>query len=387
MTIAWANELVDAGRYAEALAAYEAVHADLTKQGLVREATMCEGERAIALSKMGRYADALATFEAIEPYLKSGGMHYQLAACYAGRAYALMHLARYPESLEACDNAQEVIEQHDLKGVWPSCENHRGHSLKMLGRLEEAEAAVGRAEKAYAAENDAAGVALCQINRVLLLLLLDRSSDVLQVLERIDASPLTDDELHGYYGLFGEALWKCGRSADALEAFLLSRQALGRARQMGAGDESNLEFVADSQRRIFLANSVKYAIEARQVEMAFEAVQDGKAGLFGDIRNRLAGGVFAEPAGLAESRRELTSWLRRGPSSRVAVGEWWAEACGLAEAYLRGWRISRHARRRSKQPRGDLPPQGDVLRGPVSTAEIQSSLPVDHRAPRFLGHR
>ena len=83
---------------------------------------MCEGERAIALSKMSSYADALATFEAIEPYLKSGGMHYQLAACYAGRAYALMHLARYPESLEACDNAQEVIEQHDLKGVWPSCE-------------------------------------------------------------------------------------------------------------------------------------------------------------------------------------------------------------------------------------------------------------------------
>ena len=221
---------------------------------------------------------------------------------------------------------------------------------------------------------------------VLLLLLLDRSSDVLQVLERIDASPLTDDELHGYYGLFGEALWKCGRSADALEAFLLSRQALGRARQMGAGDESNLEFVADSQRRIFLANSVKYAIEARQVEMAFEAVQDGKAGLFGDIRNRLAGGVFAEPAGLAESRRELTSWLRRGPSSRVAVGEWWAEARGLAEAYLRGWRISRHAppvetaSRRPATTRGRVAGAGLDGRDPELTA-------CRSRAPRFLGHR
>jgi CHAT domain-containing protein/tetratricopeptide (TPR) repeat protein len=285
---------------------------------------------------MGRYAEAVSGYGEALPLFRQYGLPADLARCLTNRANALQSMGVHAGAVAGYEEALPLFRQHGLPAELARCLTNRANALQSMGRSEEAVAGYGEALPLFREHGLPTDVAACLMNRANTLQSMGRYAEAVAAYEQIDCSALSEDDRVKYHGGFAGTLCKVGQPARGLEQYTLCRQTLRRARHLGGIDETSLEFVAIRQGN--LHEAVRVALEEKRYVLAFETVQDGKAGVLGDLRQRLPALVCEDAELLLEARKELTDWLR---VARPGDGE--PHRFGLApplEAYLQTFRIT-----------------------------------------------
>jgi CHAT domain-containing protein/tetratricopeptide (TPR) repeat protein len=397
--------LQDLGRFEEALAACEAAEEVLAASGHRGHRARCRSTRAVLLHQLGRYAEARVAAEGAEAAFLELGRAMEAATWRVLSVATLLALGLPEQALEGCQSAYEIARQHGNTSIMASAALQATGVLTVLGRHEEAVEAAEEARELFAAlgqmtqvascllaragaldelgrheealrdyeEGERAALAIgrtaihasCQMDRAATLVNCGRPAEAVAVYERIDRQILSDDGLLRYHTGFGNALLDTGQPERGLGQLAEGRRALRRARRTGGIDETSLEFV--EQRQTLLRAEVQHAVTLGQPERAFEAVQDGKASVLGDLRWRLPRQPLPEPEEVLARRARLTEWLRRSPEHTRDDAPYWHEVSGRAQAYLRAWR----------QALRDSAPLSSDGAEAVSLGEVQTALPAD----------
>jgi CHAT domain-containing protein len=249
---------------------------------------------------------------------------------------------------------------------------NKGNALQDQGKLEQAVAAYDRAiatfqelVQAGRAElrNDLAGALM---NKGIALQDQGKLEQAKVVFAKVHANLFQGDDLRIYHSSLADLMWQTGQKEQALTHLLQARSALREARRTAGVHEAALEYVRE--REGFIHQAVRYPLEMGRYTTAFEAVQEGKATVLGDLRSRLNGDL-EEPEEVRTARRELADWLREGPepedTNASAPPEspktWTTELESRTEAYLRAWRVARHPVLGSQTPAGGPADEPDVL--------------------------
>jgi tetratricopeptide (TPR) repeat protein/CHAT domain-containing protein len=369
-----ANTLQSMGRYAEAVAGYEEALPLYRHHGLPVDLARCLMNRASTLQSMGRYSEAVSGYGEALPLFRQHGLPADLARCLTNRANTLQSMGVHAGAVAGYEEALPLFLQHGLPADLARCLASRANALESMGRSVEAVAGYGEALPLFRQHGLAAEVAGCLMNRANTLQSMDCFAEAVAAYEQIDCSALSEDDRVKYHGCFAGALCKVGQTSHGLEQYTLCRRTLRRARHLGGIDETSLEFVAIRQGN--LHEAVRVALEEGRYALAFDTVQDGKAGVLGDLRQRLPALVCEDPELLLEARKELTDWLRVGlplPPGRSA-GRFALDP--PLEAYLQTFRITTKLGRLAGEGAGSSSGEEPEQEG-ATLARVQAVLPAD----------
>jgi CHAT domain-containing protein/tetratricopeptide (TPR) repeat protein len=362
------SALMDLGRYHEALAGLAAARAIYADLGEEDEQARCWANLGITVMELGRPTQALEAYDAaLDTFLKRQ-MRRDAALCAANRAAALLELGRDEEALQGYTAAVNLFAADGVQDERAKYLLNRARLLHQLGRSEEAAKDL---EEARAGLNALAGrraeYATSLLSAASLLYVLGRTAEALATLNQVEVHHLKPDRQYEYHGAYAAVLWQSGQRDGALAHLSQARQILRQARSAGEIDETASEFVRKRLEHIFRA--VYYALELGQPALAFEAVQDGKACMLGDLLGRRGDSAAEEPAEVTANRRLVTEWLRDHPPREDEPAEVCTESAHRRGAYLRTWQLARQARRAGQ------PARADSL--PVPLKAIQDALPAD----------
>jgi len=255
-----------------------------------------------------------------------------------------------------------------------------------------------QAEATFSFQGLAAELAWCRNARADALAQLGRYAEAVAVYERINLRHSTEDELLIYHTGFGNALWQVSRPTEALEQITRARHALRQARRKGEIDETYLEFVEKRTQKV-MQLAVQFSLAEGGPSLAFAAVQDGKAGVLSDLRQRSTPAAFAGDPELSKARRNLCHWLRDEREARMQAevgkrlegqaikdleeqqrvrqavreelhGELERETEARTRLYFKTWRLARG----NQAPAEVCPPEDEET---VSLKRIQAALPAD----------
>lgn len=365
MRLEWAKALWRLGRYTDALAWCERAEPALARDG-------CEGDyaellrvKAGMLRDLGQYPESVAALEQAERLLASLDLPAQLAACCRDRGGVLLLIQRYDEAFEALVNAENAYSGLDMPQDAAMCRGNRAIGLLKVGRLAEGHAALAEAEAVLAAGGDAHGAAVFKMQRAQAACDLGRPAEAIGLYREIDLSVLGAEVRATYHEQLAEAYYAAGQPARGMEELAHFHRASRRARRAAGIDETSLDYVG--RRKESVENAVRLAIEAGQLREAYDAVLNGKASVFGDIRDRRRPAAYPEPAPLVERRKELADWLMRDARSPVDP-EWIRpETEARVRSYLEAFRAAGSAR----------PPTRDDPGAAIGVEEVQAALPPD----------
>jgi CHAT domain-containing protein len=417
-----ADALQNLARYDEAVAGYDAALFLFRRHGPPSNEAFCLMKRANARQRQGRWSEAVVDYDAAESLFREHHLYSGLAGCLMNRATALEWLGQRKEALWVYSQAREVYRDHNSpadyegmadwtlkwanalahQGQWPEAIEAYGHALSAYRELgltarvalclmdrASAFAGQGRYDEAVAGYDDAlllyedsgsrAHLNLCRLNRATALMEQGKHAEAVEGYQQVDTLVFQGVELCKYRYTLGKALRRTGQRAQALDHFTRGRQTLRRARRIGGIDEMCLEFVAE-WRELF-DEAVCCALELGLDEMAFEAVLDGKAGVFGDLRQRRNRQTDDEPAAVRAIRVRLVEWLRQSATLELSAADWHLkltqereayllELLQRTEAYLRSYRQARHGYRSDQSLEF-------VADAPISLAAIKAALPSD----------
>jgi tetratricopeptide (TPR) repeat protein len=226
------------------------------------------------------------------------------------------------------------------------CQMNRANALASQGRYAEAVAGHEAALRLFQAHGLPASVAGCQMNRAKALESQGRYAEAVAGYDAVDISSLEPDARRKAHKGIGDALWKLGERDSAMDQYRAARRAMRRARRLARVDETRYEFL--DQQRGLVRESVRCALEANRADEAFAAVQDGKAGMLGEMRRRSHECADDEPAAVIAARAGFTDLLRNPPDPDATRNEWakWnVERTRLAAEFLDGWGRHHHAYR------------------------------------------
>jgi tetratricopeptide (TPR) repeat protein/CHAT domain-containing protein len=386
------NALRRLGRLREAVQEFEqaiAIRRRLVEQEgrteLANDLASSLMNKGIALTDLGQMREAVQEYDQTIPLLRrlveQGGrtdLANLLAAALTNKGAALADLGQFPEAVHEYELAitifRRLVEQEgrsELANHLAGAIMNMGNALRQLGRLREAvqeyEQAIairrrlveqeGRTELA----NDLAAVL---INKCLALEQQGNLEQSLATYRQLDPALFRGEDLRNYYDCLSNNLWQQGQREEALEHLFLAVAAYREARRSARLDETFLEYIA--QRSDFLDRAVCRSLDAGREREAFACVQDGKAGVFGDLRSRLSAQAEADPDEVRTARQQLTGWLRS--SQETDPERWRAEHTRRTREYLRVWRGARSGRQIPVTPAGGSGEQ------PVTLEEIQATL-------------
>jgi CHAT domain-containing protein len=227
-----------------------------------------------------------------------------------------------------------------------------------MGQYQQAVDEYDKAERIFREHGLAVDVARCQANRAGAREQMGQYQQAVDEYKNVDVSRWSDDDKVKYHGGYGEALWQTGQQEESLEQFTQGRHCLRRARRTGGIDETSLEFVAERQGLV--RRAVRHALEAKDDTLAFEAVQDGKAGVLGDLRGRNRD-LPEESDEVRSARKSLTDAMRARAGGEVIAA--------AKQGYFKLWRAAQVAQ---THPSSLIPHPNQV-----SLTEIQRALPPD----------
>jgi CHAT domain-containing protein len=303
-----ASALQELGRHAEAIQGYDAAQPIFARHGLEIELAGCLMSRANTLDEMGQHAEAVHGYDAAQPIFARHGLEIEVAGCLMNRANTLHEMGRHAEAVEGYDAAQPIFARHGLEIELAGCLMNRAGALQQLRRLTEAALGYHSAQPIFARHGLEVDVARCQTGRGSVLLQLGLFAEAETVLQMVCWDRLSPADRMRYQSVRGEALFHLGRVDDAFAQFGQVRSLFREARQHGGLDERHLEFSAKV--RDFMREPVHLALRSQRIEWAYEAVQDAKASLAGDLLQRLTAQRGQEPPHMAGLRKRMTDCLR-----------------------------------------------------------------------------
>ena len=356
-----ANIFLQLGQYKEAVKRYDEMEPIFKKHRLVADVALTQMNRANALEKMGQYTEAIAEHKKAELLFVGLKDPERVARCQMNRANALGTIGRYQESLTEYDKAEPIFAKLGMLAEVANCQFNRATTLMQLQEYEKAIKEFNQAERVFLAHGLEADVALCQMNRAYLLVSMKRYAEAVTEYKRAKPRLLDYDRQQRFNYGYGVALWHIGQKGEGLKKFTQELEAMRKARRTGGIDETNLEFIAARQQLVH--DAVYYALEANQPKKAFDALQDGKAGVLGDLRQQNKQFIPTEDDSFQNARTALCNSLRQSRKEE--------EIRQKAHYFIKLWRMAQNRQRQNS----DLNLNSSEER--ISLKEIQAALPIN----------
>lgn len=366
MRLEWSKTLWKRGRYTEALTWCERAETILTTQGSEEDLADCLMIKAVLLDDLGQYLESIAAFEEAERILATLDRPDLLARCRLNHGGVLHHMNRNEEAVGVLLDAETAFERLGMADSAARCRTNRALALKASGWLAEALSAMIEAEAVFAAAGQLQEVSICKMHRGQILLDFGCPSEAVDCYREVDPSVLSDQTRAAYHEQLAVAAYTCGDEVSGLDEFTKFRRLSRRARYTAGIDETSLDYAglrSGSRER-----AVRLALEAGQLRGAYQAVLDGKAGVFGDLRQRQSERTYSESASLVERRRDLGKWLLLNGRSKATEPELLLpETESKVRAYLEAFRATNPG----------SPPTRDDQEEEMDLEEIQAALPDD----------
>lgn len=345
------SALREAGRYVEALAGYDEALKTLKTDAPPGAMATYAVNRAIVLELLGRYAEAAADYQALLPELDRYGSRSEFARalqnygcllyaqknpiaaaavhttavpllkthCDVGSyargltnwANALTELGSYTEAIALLETALPIIKRSTLHDLYFLTLTNLGNALQGAKRLPEALAVYQAAFPEVKKSAPRVIYSRTVTNWANLLITMGRFSDAVRAIDGVladnpsDVSPLSLALSHAKRA---DALRHLGRLTEAVAGYAESRKAVRRARRIASTDDTALEMPAWFT-AVYIG-SVATGLDAGLTDDTYDAVREGKAGVFDDIAFKLKRARGAEPQTVLTARNELTQWLR-----------------------------------------------------------------------------
>ena len=150
--------------------------------------------------------------------------------------------------------------------------------------------------------------AACQVNRADVIREMGRYQEAESSLENLPFLRFSPANRMLYHSVRGNALFHLGRTEEALKHFWDVRSQFRHAHRHGGLDERHLDFAGSCSNVI--REPVHFALRAGQTEWAYEAVQDAKASVAGDLLRQLSAVPDREATAVALRRKHMTDCLR-----------------------------------------------------------------------------
>jgi len=261
-----AVELLVAGRFEEALAAFGAAREVFNAHGQPVEAALCAAETGNAQFKLGRFSEARAAYGSAQEVFDAHGRPAYAAFCVLGVGNAEFGLGRFSEAGAAYGTAREVFDAHGQPLDAASCLLGVGQVELRLGRLSEARAAYGTAREVFDAHGQPAEAARCVLG----------VGDVELRLGRLS-------EARAAYGTAREVFDAHGQPAEAARCVLGVGDVelrLGRLSEAGAAYGTAREVFDAHGQPLYAASCL---LGVGQVEVGFGRFEDARIA-FGTAR-------------------------------------------------------------------------------------------------------
>ena len=365
MRLEWAKALWKLGRYTDSLTWSERAESALSGEGAEEDYAEYLRVKAAMLRDLGQYPESVAALEHAERLLAGLDLPDKLAACWRDRGGVLLLIPRYEEAFEVLMKAENAYAGLDMPEDAAMCRGNRAIGLLKVGRLAEGHAALADAETVMAAQGHARGAAVFKMQRAQAALDLGRPAEAIALYREIDRSELGDESLANYHEQLAEAYYAAGQPSRGLEEFAHFHRLSRRARHAAGIDETSLDYVG--RRKASIEKAVRLAIEAGQVREGYDAALNGKASVFGDIRDRSLSAAQPQSAPLVERRKDLADWLMLDARSPVDPELIRPETEARVRSYLEAFRAASPARPSSRDDPGAA----------IGVEEIQAALPPD----------
>jgi len=355
--------LCEFGRYALALALQDVIRTIYSDHGDPRSGAVIALIRANTLQLLGRYEEALRGYESALAVYEAHGLEIEAAQCRENRAATLLMLGWYEEALRGYESALAVYEMHGLEIQAAQCRENRAATLLMLGWYEEALRGYESALAVYEKHGLEIQAARCRNNRAGTLRKLNRNDEAVVEYERVLTAFRNPGVRGKVTGNLAKALWTADRRVDAFARATESRTIYRGARRTAGIDENHLEYLTEANRSVQLA--VQYATALDLPVEAFEAAQDGKAAVVGDLMRQLTHAAPADPR-LTAMRGDLVALLDQRAATREEARGVRARTRDAAEKLIRA----------SRQL---APPSAPVDAEPATVRDLQDcdALPPD----------
>jgi CHAT domain-containing protein/tetratricopeptide (TPR) repeat protein len=160
------------------------------------------------------------------------------------------------------------------------------------------------------------------------------------------------EERRAFHTAYAIALSAVARPEQAMEQLALARRAFREGRRQAGVDDRSIGYVG--RLAFFFHLTVTEPLDQGRIFEAFEAVQDAKATVLGDLHDRLLRFPLTVPTLVLNERRRVVDWLRQthegsepDPSlprtslspPQQAWREWRAELERRTGVYISEWRI------------------------------------------------
>ena len=323
------------GLFSDAIANWERAVEIFDRNREARGAALSRGAMAGAYARIGRLETAEDDCRGAIDKLREMGGEVDVARIRINLGNVLIRMGRGVDALEQYALAEQAFLRSGLHAELAACRSLKSFAYYTTRDYENVVAECDRAEPGLG------GIALARARhyRALALQEQGRHGESIAIFESIEAAfaPVSEEDRQRFYVGFGDALWDAGRRDEALGSYTKARRLLRRARRLAGIDVDSPEFVAE--RLTVARRSVGRALDAGRTRLAFEAVQDGKAGILGDYRDTDAPAEVVDVGMhnlVRRVRENLCRWLHHERDERIGRRlDGLADASGDQEGQVR----------------------------------------------------
>ena len=300
------------GQYTQAVAGYDVALPLLKRYALTSFYAQGLMNRACSLNSLCKYEESVAGHDAALPMLEQFATPDLYGICLMNRSNALSSLGRHNEAVAGYDYALPILKQYATPTSYARCLMNRADSVRAQGRYEEAVAGFDRALSILKEHGTPATIANCLIQRANALGVWGQHMEAVAAYDV--ALPLIKEhgELADYAcGLANRAsaLYELNSYQASCQGYADARRVARQARRYAGVDDTCLEFNTSYGGLYQVA--VRAGLKGRMSDDAYDAVREGKAGVYDDITFKLKSTRRDEPPAVMTARNDLTQWLRR----------------------------------------------------------------------------
>lgn len=323
------------GRYEDALREFEAALEVYAAHGPESHAAAVQNNRASTLQALGRLPEALRGYDAALALHEKNRQHIQAAEVRHNRANVLQLSGQLDEALREYGAALVVFDENEQVIQAAQCRENCANVLDALQRHEEALVGYNKALAVYESLGLEVNAAQCRNNLATALDSLGRHAEAAREYARLIPALRNPGERAKATVNLAESLWAAGRTPEAVAAIAGARALYRGARRTAGIDENHLEYMKEANQSVRLA--VRYATVLERPVEAFEAAQDGKAAVVGDLMRQLTHAAPADPR-LTAMRGDLVALLDQRPATREEARVVRARTRDAAERLIRASR-------------------------------------------------